>query len=162
MVILGVDPGCIVAGYAVLSYRHGQVSLLDYGAFKLGAKKPLPKRLSQFHEAFIEKIEQWHITHIVLETPFLGKNAQNFLKLGYVRGILLLLADRYGADIVELSPREIKRALTGYGNASKDQVARVVCRLFPRIGSVERHDISDALAIAIAGLWVNQSCMRGK
>ena len=92
------------------------------------------------------------INEIALETPFLGKNAQNFLKLGYLRGILYLIADKSELLIHEFSPREIKQAITGFGGADKEQVARVLMRLFP-IGIPEKLDLTDALAVALCGLW---------
>lgn len=88
-----------------------------------------------------------------LETPFLGKNAQNFLKLGYLRGILYLLANQHKLEIHEFAPRQVKSALTGFGGASKEQVARVILRLFPKIEAPKRDDVTDALAITLCGIW---------
>ena len=93
------------------------------------------------------------MTDIAIETPFLGKNAQNFLKLGYLRGILLLLADQHSMVIHEFAPRQIKQAVTGYGGASKEQVARVVLQLFPRLQKPKKEDVTDALAIGLCAIW---------
>lgn len=153
MVILGVDPGFQAAGYAILKKEGNSAFVLDYGFLKMNPSKSLPERVAIFHDFFIEKIRMHGVTHVALETPFLGKNAQNFLKLGYLRGILYLLAHKHNATLFEFAPREVKQSLTGYGGASKEQVARVVLQLFPAMKSPGKFDITDALAVTLCGLW---------
>lgn len=155
MVILGIDPGFIIAGYAVLKSENGRISLLDYGFLKMSSRQSIQERLVIFQDHMDQKIEQFGVTHVALETPFLGKNAQNFLKLGYLRGALLLLVQRKKLIVHELSPREIKRALTGFGGADKEQLARVIARLFPRISFPLKLDVTDAIAVALCGLWAS-------
>ena len=153
MIILGVDPGFSITGFSVIKYHQQKVFLLDYGFLRLPQKHSLARRINIFYDFFIEKIDQFNSDAIALETPFLGKNAQNFLKLGYLRGILYLLSNRYNQELLEFSPREIKCALTGFGGASKDQVARVIMHLFPKIPLPEKQDVTDALAISLCGMW---------
>jgi crossover junction endodeoxyribonuclease RuvC len=153
VVILGVDPGIVCAGFSVASVEQGRVMLLDYGYVKMSSSMSIPERLSTLHDAFSSKIEQFHVTDLVFETPFLGKNAQNFLKLGYVRGILYLLSHRYKLVIHEFSPREVKRAITGSGAAEKEQLARVLLRLFPGLELPDRYDVTDAIALSLCGIW---------
>lgn len=155
-VILGVDPGFSVTGFAVLQASGRQVFLLDCGYLKMSSLKSLSERTGQFYNVFQEKIKTHQVTQISLETSFLGKNPQTFLKLGFLRGILYLLADQHKLTINEFAPREIKAAVTGFGGASKDQVAHMVLRMFPKItqlGPVEKQDVTDALAISVCGLW---------
>jgi crossover junction endodeoxyribonuclease RuvC len=157
MILLGIDPGCRFAGFGVIRKQNGVVVLLEHGCLRLSASKPLSERIALFHDFFLGKIVQYHVTDLALETPFLGKNAQNFLKLGYLRGVLYLLAHKNTIHIHEFSPREIKQGITGFGGASKEQVARVITQLFPRINPVfETNDISDALAVTLCGLWNTQ------
>lgn len=153
MVVLGVDPGVIAAGYAVLSVENGRVVLLDYGVLKQKSQVALTERVSALHDFFVEKIVTYQVTDLALETPFMGKNAQNFLKLGYVRGVLYVSVHKYNLRLHEFSPREVKLAITGYGAAEKEQLARVIMRLFPGFSFPERYDISDAIALALCGLW---------
>lgn len=153
MVILGVDPGVISAGFSVLRHENGLTELVDCGCTHLRSSQPLPERLAYLQDFFSSKITQWHVTDLILETPFLGKNAQNFLKLGYVRGVLYVLVHRNQLRLREFSPREVKRALTGFGAADKSQVARVVLRLFPGLAMPERYDVTDAVALSLCGLW---------
>jgi crossover junction endodeoxyribonuclease RuvC len=160
VIVLGIDPGVVVAGYALVSYAQGKVLLLDSGVVKMSSAQSLPYRVKCLHDFFSVKIQEFKVTDLVLETPFLGKNAQNFLKLGYVRGILYLLVETHGLRMHEFSPREVKHALTGYGGADKDQLARVVVRLFPGFVFPEKLDITDAVALALCGLWRGSSVLR--
>jgi crossover junction endodeoxyribonuclease RuvC len=157
VVILGIDPGFTITGFGLVKKEQGKIYLIDYGYLRMSSSKHLSERIGIFYAFFTDKIEDRNVTDISLETPFLGKNAQNFLKLGYLRGILYLLADRYSLTLNEFSPREVKQAVTGYGGASKEQVARVVLQLFPRMKIPDKLDVTDALAVTLCGLWRNKS-----
>lgn len=153
-IILGIDPGTRFSGYAVMRVHERQAALLTYGCFILGVQKPLQVRVHSFYESFTALINQFQVNTIALETPFLGKNAQNFLKLGYLRGVVYLLAQQHHIELIEFSPREVKQGVTGFGGARKDQVSNMVRKLFPRIANQEmREDVTDALAIALCGVW---------
>ena len=97
------------------------------------------------------------MTTVALETPFLGKNAQNFLKLGYLRGIIYLLVATYNLALQEFSPREVKMSVTGFGGADKEQVARIILRLFPALSVPDKADVTDALAVTLCCLWNNKA-----
>ena len=153
MVILGIDPGTRFAGFGIMQKEKQKVFLLDYGCLVMSPTKSLPERVEIFHNFFAEKIEKYCVTDLALETPFLGKSAGNFLKLGYMRGILYLLASKNKLILHEFSPREIKLTVTGFGGASKEQVASVVLRMLPGILGVQKDDVTDALAISLCGLW---------
>lgn len=153
MIILGIDPGFSFTGYSVIRKHDRSIFLLDCGYLSLPTKKHLSVRVGMFYTYFQEKIIRHKVDTITLETSFLGKNAQNFLKLGYLRGILYLLADQHQVQLLEFAPREIKQAITGYGGASKDQVARVIMQLFPRLQAPKKQDVTDAIAISLCGLW---------
>lgn len=154
MVLLGIDPGFIFAGFGILKKDSTKTFLLDYGLLKLPAQEPLAIRTKIFYEFFKEKIITHKVTHLSLETPFLGKNAQNFLKLGYLRGLLYLLSAQYDLTLHEFAPRQVKLSLTGFGGASKEQVARVIGQLFPGIKIEDlKEDVTDALAVTLCGLW---------
>jgi len=154
MTILGIDPGFSVTGFGILQKQsNNTVVLVDYGDLRMASSKSLAVRIGIFHDFFTEKIERWQITDLALETPFLGKNTQTFLKLGYLRGILYLLSHRHQIQLHEFSPREVKQSVTGFGGAGKDQVARVVLQLFPRMKTPDKQDVTDALAVTLCGLW---------
>lgn len=159
-VILGVDPGFHVTGFSLLKREQGKVYLLDCGYLKMSAERSLIERTGQFHAFMLDKIMQVGVTEIALETSFLGKNPQTFLKLGYLRGVLYLLAHQHNLGLYEFAPREVKAAVTGSGGASKEQVAGMVIRLFPKITQIHalaRNDVTDALAVGICGIWRHNS-----
>lgn len=156
-IILGVDPGCIHAGFSVVHLVGSRVELLDYGVLSLQPSLPLYRRVGAFH-AFMEgKIREHGVTVIALETSFLGKNAQNFLKLGYLRGVLYLLQHMHNLALHEFSPAEVKRSVTGFGGADKEQVARLLQRLFPALVAPKRFDVTDAIAVSLCGAWRHRS-----
>jgi crossover junction endodeoxyribonuclease RuvC len=161
-VILGVDPGFSVTGFALVA-KAARITVLDCGYLKMSAQHTLVERTGQFFAFFEEKIKLHNVTHVALETSFLGKNPQTFLKLGYLRGILYLLAHQHNLAISEFAPREVKLAVTGSGGASKDQVASMMLRLFPQLHvlpAVAKADATDALAVALCGLWNQQTYLQ--
>ena len=157
MVILGVDPGIVAAGFSVIRHDAGTTELVDCGFAHMRSSQPLPERLAYLHDFFTDKVAQWQVTDLVLETPFLGKNAQNFLKLGYVRGVLYIITHRGGLRLREFAPCQVKRAITGSGSADKAQLARVILRLFPGLAMPARYDVTDAIALGLCGVWSKNS-----
>jgi len=155
-IFLGVDPGFYVTGYAIIKQEERRVFLNECNYLKMSPKDTLVERVGIFYNLFEDKIKKHKVTNIAIETSFLGKNAQTFLKLGYLRGILYLLANQHNLKISEFAPREIKRAITGFGGASKDQIAVAMKTMFPMLDKVlksARNDVSDALAITLCGIW---------
>lgn len=153
MVILGIDPSFTATGYAIIKKEAGKQFLISCGFIPLPSSKQMHERIGIFHDFFEKTIQLHQVTHITLETPFLGKNAQTFLKLGYLRGCLHLLAYKYNLKLIEYSPKEIKLAVTGFGGAQKDQVQRVVHMLFPGLSAQKNYDVTDAIAISLCGAW---------
>ena len=157
--VLGVDPGTRVAGFSILTLPQGRPTLVDYGALTMSGTLPLAQRVGMFHRFFDEKIVQHNVSRIALEVPFMGKNAQSFLKLGYMRGILYLLQDKYQLEMCEFAPSEIKRSITGYGAAEKEQVARLLIRLFANLAMPDKLDITDAIAVGLCGAWHRENVL---
>ncbi len=161
--VLGVDPGFSVTGFSLLKKEGASTTLLDCGYLKMSSTKSLSERVGIFFNTFEAKILASGVTGIALETLFLGKNVQTFLKLGYLRGVLYLLADKHGLALYEFSPREVKVAVTGFGGAPKEQVASMVLRFFPQImrlqkssGVAQKLDVTDAVAVGLCGVWHTQ------
>lgn len=132
---------------------------MDYGVLKLNPSKSLSERVAIFHDHMAERITRHQVTAVALETSFLGKNAQSFLKLGYLRGILYLLAHKNSAELFEFAPSEVKMAVTGYGGADKEQVKTLITRMFPQL-NVEKLDLTDAIAVTLCGLWKGPADLR--
>lgn len=153
MIMLGIDPGFQFAGFGIIKKEGSKATVLDYGFLKMNPTKSLDVRLGIFYDFFTEKVKTHGVTNLALETSFLGKNAQNFLKLGYLRGALYLVANKNNLIIHEFTPTQVKLSVTGHGGASKEQVARVVLQLFPKMIAPEKADVTDALAVTLCGLW---------
>src|SRR5689334_19383179 len=107
MIVLGVDPGLRIAGYSVARREGRKAIIIDYGYLRMKPTSSLAERVSQFHDFFDAKMREHMITDLAIETPFLGKNAQNFLKLGYVRGILYLLSHKHHVQLHEFAPTQV-------------------------------------------------------
>ena len=153
MIFLGIDPGTRTAGFSIMQKKDGKILLLDYGALVMKPTLPLSERIGILYAFFKTKIETYQVNFLVLETPFAGKNLQVFLKLGYVRGIVYLLVQQHALTLQEYAPQEIKLAVTGFGHADKEQVARTIIRLFPGLTHPEKLDITDALSVTLCGIW---------
>jgi len=153
---IAIDPALYNTGYTIVEKNNKEVKIVDYNIFKTKSCDLIQKKLYDFSNFFEEKLLDYNISKIFIETPFLGKNPQNFLKLGYLRGILYIIAYKNNIEIDELSPREIKMAITGYGDASKEQVLSFIVKLLPVLKNNKNLDISDSVAIAIAGLIKNK------
>lgn len=154
-IVLGIDPGFTVTGYGITTKLQGKDIVLSSGYLCLPAKKTLDQRIGIFYKKIQELVQSHKVTRLAIETPFLGKNAQTFLKLGYLRGVLYLLANQNNLSLHEFSPREVKRAVTGFGGAQKNQVAQVLLMLFPKLSKAKKEDETDAIAISLCGLWDN-------
>jgi crossover junction endodeoxyribonuclease RuvC len=161
-IILGVDPGLHISGFGIAREVGSSIQLLDRGILKMNPTKPLPERIGIFYEFFQQKISAFPLTAIALETPFLGKNTQSFLKLGYLRGCLYLMAHQHKLELYEFAPTQVKQSVTGWGGASKEQVATLMHRLFPQaftkpanplIAKPDPYDLTDALAVTLCGVW---------
>lgn len=155
-IILGIDPGLRITGFSVLKLTCGQPTALDIGYLQLGNIKEISDRLIEFEKFLMHKIMEHKISDLCIETPFLGKNAQTFLKLGFLRGILLLTAKKQNLILHEFAPTTVKQAVTGSGRADKEQVARAVFSLFTQLKSFNKTtvlDVTDALAVGLCGVF---------
>jgi crossover junction endodeoxyribonuclease RuvC len=149
--VLGIDPGSEITGWGVVegddagrSYR-----LVEFGALKLSASASFSSRLLKIFHGLEEVVERLEPDVCAIEEVFYAVNPKVTLKLGQVRGIALLVAERAALEIGEYSPRSVKQTVAGYGNAEKQQVQEMVRVLLSLRSVPEPHDAADALAIAI-------------
>jgi crossover junction endodeoxyribonuclease RuvC len=149
MRVLGVDPGSQTTGWGVVEGDGRRYSLVAFGSVRAPASMKFPARLLRMCNGLEEVIEQHRPDACALEDAFLATNVKVSMKLGQVRGVVLLVAERAALEIHEYSPRLIKQTVVGYGNAEKHQVQEMV-RLLLALKSVPSpHDAADALAVAI-------------
>jgi crossover junction endodeoxyribonuclease RuvC len=143
--VLGIDPGSETTGWGVVEGdSNGQkYSLIEFGAVKLSSSATFSSRLLKISCAIEEVIER------LQPKAFYSVNPKVTLKLGQVRGVALLAAEKAALEIGEYAPRLVKQTVAGYGNAEKQQVQQMVRVLLSLTAVPEPHDAADALAVAI-------------
>ena len=149
MRVLGIDPGSETLGWGVVEGAGLRYSLVDFGTVKSNAKLAFSKRLLKVYDGVSQVIDKFSPDVLAVEDTFYAVNVGVALKLGQVRGTMLLLAEQRNLEIAEYSPRLIKQTVVGYGAAEKHQVQEMVRVLLRMKTAPTPHDAADALAIAI-------------
>ncbi len=148
MIVLGIDPGTAALGYGIVERSGGRLREVDHGCLTTSADLGLPERLLAIHTLVDDLLALHQPDVIAVERLFFSKNVQTAFAVGQARGVVLLAAAQHGTPVREATPSEVKSAITGYGAAEKDQVARMV-QLVLGMGELPRpDDAADALAIA--------------
>lgn len=147
-IILGIDPGTQILGFALLK-GGTQPALLEMDVLKLTKEKDIYARLQMIHAKIIELIEKHHPTHFAIEAPFFGKNVQSMLKLGRAQGVAIAAAMHYQLPVVEYAPKKVKQSITGNGNADKDMVWKMLERVLKIKKQPKYYDATDALGVAL-------------
>lgn len=151
MRILGIDPGSLRCGYALLEDLGGRVPLVrEVGVWVLGAGKPLPERLVALQRGLDALLERQAPEVLSLEAMFLHKNVNSALVLGHARGVVMARCAHRGMSVYEYSPSSVKQSVAGSGRASKESVADMVRRQLALQELPDSADATDALAIALA------------
>lgn len=148
-IILGLDPGTSVMGYGVILVRKPKIDLLQFGVIHLSKYESHELRLKKIFDRVLSLIDDFHPDEVALEAPFYGKNVQSMLKLGRAQGVAMSAALSREIPIVEYAPKRVKQSVTGNGNASKEQVAKMLMTLFAIKELPKLLDATDALAVAV-------------
>jgi len=148
-IILGVDPGTTVMGYGLITVEKNKMELLHLDELALNTKENHYLRLHKIFEKTMEIIDHFHPDEMALEAPFYGKNVQSMLKLGRAQGVAMAAGLSRQLSITEYSPRKIKMAITGNGNASKEQVAKMLQQMVKLKTLPKNLDATDGLAAAV-------------
>ncbi len=146
---MGIDPSLASTGYAFLKYHNNQFTALNFGEIKTSAQNKLSERLVLIHHTISALMKTYSPTEVAIEEVFYAANPKVALTMGHARGAVLVAAALGGLIIAEYSPREIKMAVTGYGNASKEQVRRMVLTQLTLNSTAIGYDVADAFAAAI-------------
>jgi len=157
MIILGVDPGTIITGFGIVKYEKNNLSYIHSGIIQTPKTKEIPPKLELIYSELDRIIKIYKPSQFAIETTFLNKNFQSVLKIGYVRGISLLIAQQNKLEISEYSPREIKKSVVGNGGASKEQVQFMIKKLLNLKDDFSKFDEADAIAIAICHAFKKDS-----
>lgn len=148
-VILGIDPGTRITGYGIIKVAYPRIEPIDFGCIRPPANLPSAERYLAIFEGIDHLLERYCPDAVAIETQFVKKNIQSAMKLGMARAVATLAASRRKIPVYEYAPRKAKLAVVGNGNASKEQVQRMVQYLLSLSQIPEPEDAADALAIAI-------------
>lgn len=148
-IILGIDPGTNVMGYSFVKKIGKKIEVLEMDVLKLGNKEEMATRMKTIFDFIIKKIDVFHPDMLALEAPFYYKNVQSMLKLGRVQGICIAAGLSRDIPFTEFPPKRVKQSITGNGNASKEQVMKML-QMMKLIDENPKYlDASDALAVAV-------------
>lgn len=159
--IIGVDPGTVVLGFAVVEVHPRSRRIVELGVLKLAQFRDHSLRLETIHRRLTQVIRDHKPTVMSIEAPFFGKNPQSMLKLGRAQGVCMAAAIGQGLEVTEYAPRKIKQSITGNGNASKEQVAAMLENEFDLDTSRYLADATDALGAAMCHYYQHRSAVPG-
>jgi len=152
MVVLGVDPGLAATGYAVLAAADGGPRLLECGCARSRNGQALEARVAAIYQQLTRALGKWRPSLAVLEGLYSDYGfPRTAILMGHVRGVICLAAHESGARVMEVSPAEVKSALTGSGRASKEQIQRAVTRMLGLQQAPRSEHVCDAIALALVG-----------
>ena len=148
-IILGIDPGTLVMGYGVILVNKSNVSLIEMGVLQLSKHKDHSERLQLIFKKMESLITIHQPVAVAIEAPFFGKNVQSMLKLGRAQGVAIAAAMMSGLRAAEYAPRKVKQSITGRGNATKEQVLKMLQHTLNIVEDVRFMDATDAVAVAL-------------
>ncbi len=149
-IILGIDPGTAIMGFGIISVIKGQMKMVSIHELILKKHPNHETKLKHIFDKTLALIDEYHPDEVALEAPFFGKNVQSMLKLGRAQGVAMAASLHRDIPITEYSPKKIKMAITGNGNASKEQVAGMLKTLLNLKEFPTKYlDASDGLAVAV-------------
>jgi crossover junction endodeoxyribonuclease RuvC len=148
-IILGVDPGTTIMGFGLIRVVNKKMEFIQLNELQLNKMDDHYMKLKRIFERTIELIDTYHPDEIAIEAPFFGKNVQSMLKLGRAQGVAMAAGLSREIPITEYEPKKIKMAITGNGNASKEQVAKMLQQLLGLKTLPKNLDSTDGLAAAV-------------
>jgi crossover junction endodeoxyribonuclease RuvC len=161
-IILGIDPGTTIMGFGLIKVANKKMELIVLDELILKKYDDHYIKLKLIFERTIQLIETYHPDEIAIEAPFFGKNVQSMLKLGRAQGVAMAAGLSREVPITEYSPKKIKMAITGNGNASKEQVAKMLQNLLKIKELPTNLDATDGLAAAVCHFYNSGKITSGK
>jgi crossover junction endodeoxyribonuclease RuvC len=148
-IILGLDPGTTTMGYGIIRIRKNKMEMISTGVIHLHKLENHELKLKKIFEKVSFLVDEYLPDEVAIEAPFFGKNVQSMLKLGRAQGVAMAAVLTKDLPIQEYAPRKIKQAITGNGNASKEQVAKMLQSLLKLKELPKKLDATDGLAAAV-------------
>ncbi len=158
-IILGIDPGTLMMGYAIVVVAGNKPKLATMDVLKLGGQKDIYQRLQMIHQKILSLIQEYNPTTFAIEAPFYGKNVQSMLKLGRAQGVAIAAAMQASLSVTEYSPRKVKQSVAGNGNAAKEQVWKMLQQTLNLTEQPQHFDATDALAVALCHYYQTSSVL---
>lgn len=152
-IILGIDPGTNLMGYGVVRTEGKVLHFMDMGYIDLKKSSDPYLKLKWIHEGTLELIDRFLPDEVAIEAPFYGKNVQSMLKLGRAQGVAIAAVLSRDIPVTEYAPRKIKLSITSEGDASKEQVAGMLARMFNLEEIPKNLDATDGLAVAVCHFY---------
>lgn len=152
-IILGIDPGTTMMGYGAIRGSGKTPEYMDMGAIDLRREGDHYMKLRKIYERTLELMEKFLPDEVAIEAPFFGKNVQSMLKLGRAQGVAMAAVLSRDIPVFEYAPRKIKLSITSAGDASKEQVARMLMRMFDLKEMPQNLDATDGLAAAVCHFY---------
>ena len=149
VIILGIDPGSVVTGYGVVACEGRDRRLVDCGFLRPDPHLAFPQRLLRIYDDLLRLVADASPDEVAIEAVFFGANVKTLMKMCHARGGIMVALANSDLPIFEYAPREVKKAVVGRGNASKEQVQFMVRQLFGMEERPEPYDVTDALAVAL-------------
>lgn len=161
-IILGIDPGTTIMGFGLIKVVGKKMVFVQMNELDLKKYSDHYLKLKLIFERTIELIDTHHPDEIAIEAPFFGKNVQSMLKLGRAQGVAMAAGLSREIPITEYLPKKIKMAITGNGNASKEQVAKMLQSLLGLKTLPKNLDSTDGLAAAVCHYYNSGRVTVGK
>lgn len=161
-IILGIDPGTTIMGFGVIRVVDKEMSFVQLNELHLTKYPDHHVRLRLIFERTMELIDTFLPDEIAIEAPFFGKNVQSMLKLGRAQGVAMAAGLSRDIPVTEYAPKKIKMAVTGNGNASKMQVAKMLQSLLDLEEIPKNLDSTDGLAAAVCHFFNTGRTLGGK
>ena len=152
-IILGIDPGTTIMGFGIIKIVGKKMEFMQLNELMLKKYDDHYLKLKLIFERTIELIDTYHPDEIAIEAPFFGKNVQSMLKLGRAQGVAMAAGLSREVPITEYAPKKIKMAITGNGNASKEQVAKMLQSMLGLKTIPKNLDSMDGLAAAVCHFY---------
>jgi len=161
-IILGIDPGTTIMGFGIIKVTGKKMTFIQMNELLLKKYNDPFTKLKLIFERTIELIDTYHPDEIAIEAPFYGKNIQSMLKLGRAQGVAMAAGLSRQIPITEYMPKKIKMAITGNGNASKEQVAKMLQSTLGLKSLPKNLDSTDGLAAAVCHFYNEGRVEAGK
>lgn len=143
-------------GYGIIKVQENNIQVIAVDVLKLPPKKDNYQRLQLIHEKVTELMKLFKPDEFAIEAPFFGKNVQSMMKLGRAQGVAIAAAMSSHIPVTEYSPKKVKQAITGNGNANKEQVWQMLQRITSIANQPKYFDATDALAVAVCHYFSQQ------